>query len=225
MLSAFICTLKYSSFQAAEQGSEIVVKQVGVALNISTLSFFNPDFWSPEFHFFFDHDFCFPGCFKAEFCFSHSFTLSKQVELKIKILISQLQKWSKIFCPHAEFDPIFFQAGTFNCFISNGFEKEPLTVAKTRLAFIGCYCQLVGLWPRRVNPNFGHFPQILDIFAQKCGSLFNWSVNWSTGGGLAPICDINLCLLNLRGNLLLKYRKVYQQSSFIVGYQNLLDLE
>ena len=54
-------------FQAAEQGSEIVVKQVRVAL------IFN----------FFNHDFCFPGSFQAEFCFSHSFPLSKQVELQI----------------------------------------------------------------------------------------------------------------------------------------------
>ena len=54
-------------FQAAEQGSEIVVKQVRVAL------IFN----------FFIHDFCLPGSFQAEFCFSHSFPLSKQVELQI----------------------------------------------------------------------------------------------------------------------------------------------
>merc|ERR1712037_220942 len=33
------------------------------------------------------------------------------------------------------------QGGAFCCFISNGFEKEPLTIAKTRLAFIGCYYQ------------------------------------------------------------------------------------
>ena len=107
----------HSSFQAAEQGSDMVVKQVRVTFQL----------------FFFAHfaHFCLPGSFQAEFCFSRSFPLSKQVEL---------QNGSNIVLPN-----FFFQAGAFFCFISSGFEKEPLTIAKTRLAFIGCYYQLVEL--------------------------------------------------------------------------------
>ena len=78
--------------------------------------------------FFVTHNSYLPGSFQAEFCISHSLPLSKQVELVNNIL-------------HL-FMIIIFQEGAFHCFNSYGFEKEPLTIAKTRLAFIGCYRQL-----------------------------------------------------------------------------------
>ena len=154
-------------FQAAEQGSEIVVKQVRVALILN----------------FFIHDFCFPGSFQAEFCVSHSFPLSKQVELQI---------WPNILCP------------SWNLLSGGGLLLFHLQWIWKRTAD---YCQDQTCFYRLLLPaswivTKKSEPKLWTIW------LFSWSVNWSAGGGLALICDMNLCLLNLRANLLLKYWKV-----------------
>ena len=163
---AFICLINIF-FQAAEQGSEIVVKQVRVAL------IFN----------FFNHDFCFPGSFQAEFCFSHSFPLSKQVELQI---------WSNILCPSWH----LLSGGGLLLFHLQWIWKRTADYCQDQTCFYRLLLPASWIVTKKSEP------KLWTIW------LFSWSVNWSAGGGLALICDMNLCLLNLRANLLLKYWKV-----------------
>ena len=158
---------KHSFFQAAEQGSEIVVKQVRVALILN----------------FFIHDFCFPGSFQAEFCFSHSFPLSKQVELQI---------WSNILCPIWH----LLSGGGLLLFHLQWIWKRTADYCQDQTCFYRLLLPASWIVTKKSEP------KLWTIW------LFSWSVNWSAGGGLALICDMNLCLLNLRANLLLKYWKV-----------------